>query len=162
MDLLVAHRRGMWKEIGGATPKELAAADPVYRHWALEGLREGWLLAFVAEDDRGRALGSGALWLAPSQPRPGRLARSRLPYILSMYTLPSARGRGVASALVGEMVRWAEAHGYPRVTLHASVQGRPVYERLGFVASNEMRRELPARARGRGSDRPGRSRAPAG
>ena len=162
MDLLVAHRRGMWKDIGGATAKELAAADPVYRRWALEGMREGWLLAFVAEDTRGRTLGSGALWLAPSQPRPGPLASPRHPYLLSMYTLPPARQRGVASALVGEMVRWAEAHGYPRVTLHASVLGRPIYERLGFVASNEMRLELPARARGQGPGRSGRSGAPAG
>jgi hypothetical protein len=34
-----------------------------------------------------------------------------------------------------------------RVVLHASDQGRPLYERLGFVPTNEMRLQ-PAGSRG--------------
>jgi GNAT superfamily N-acetyltransferase len=78
----------------------------------------------------------------PSQPRPVLLGRGEVPYILSMYTEPEFRRRGVASRLVREMVRWSKARGYGRVLLHASRYGRPVYERLGFEPSSEMRREL--------------------
>ena len=41
------------------------------------------------------------------------------------------------------MIRWAEAERLDRLVLHASEQGRELYQRLGFAASNEMRYEGP-------------------
>jgi GNAT superfamily N-acetyltransferase len=135
----------MFSDIGGRTPRELAAHDRVYGRWARERMHTGELRAFIVEDPEGRAVGSGAIWLQPQQPRPGRLARRAWPYIMSMYTEPAFRGRGVASRLVDVMVRWATAHGYPRMFLHASKMGRTVYARAGFLDGNEMRLDLPAR-----------------
>jgi hypothetical protein len=34
---------------------------------------------------------------------------------------------------------WCGAHGIDHVILHASVEGRHLYESLGFEATNEMR-----------------------
>jgi len=135
----------MFADIGGRTPRELAAHDRVYVRWARKRIRTGELRAFVVENPEGRTVGSGAIWLQPQQPRPGRLARQAWPYIMSMYTEPAFRGRGVASRLVDVMVRWATEHRYPRIFLHASKMGRPVYARAGFEDGNEMRLELPAR-----------------
>ncbi len=140
----------MWKAIGRGTGSELDRHDRVYRAWMARLRRTGRFLAFLAEDPDGTVLGSGAVWLMPAQPRPGHLARETTPYILSMFTEPKARGRGVASALVERMISWARAERYPRVVLHASRMGRGVYERLGFERSNEMRLELtrlPTRGR---------------
>jgi hypothetical protein len=36
-------------------------------------------------------------------------------------------------------MQWARDRGYPWMTLHASHMGRPVYEKLGWEATNEMR-----------------------
>jgi len=36
-------------------------------------------------------------------------------------------------------IAWARAHGIARLVLHASPEGRPLYEQLGFEATNEMR-----------------------
>ena len=36
-------------------------------------------------------------------------------------------------------LRWCREQKYDRVVLHASKEGRPVYETLGFEPSNEMR-----------------------
>jgi GNAT superfamily N-acetyltransferase len=135
----------MFREIGRWSTAALARNATAYRRWLVRERAARRFFAFVVEDpDRG-VVGSGALWLQPSQPRPAPLARPRMPYIMSMYTEPRFRGRGIASMLVRTMVDWASARGYRRVFLHASRKGRPVYERLGFEAGNEMRLELPAR-----------------
>jgi GNAT superfamily N-acetyltransferase len=145
LPVLVQHRHRMWEEIGGRTRAELDRADPAYRRWVVRETRAGRFIGFVVEDPRSRVVGSGAVWLQPAQPRPGRLARLQMPYILSMYTEPEFRGRGVASRLVRAMVRWATLRGYRRIFLHASRTGRPVYAKLGFVDGNEMRLDLPRR-----------------
>ncbi len=142
-ELLVRHRQEMWRDIGIFTREEVAESASPYRQWVRSEMREKRFLGFVAEDGRGRVLGSGGLWLRPEQPRPGRLAGMHMPYILSMYTEPRFRRSGVATALVMEMVRWCRANGFrSRVTLHASRSGRPVYERVGFKPGNEMTYDL--------------------
>lgn len=149
LDLLVVHRRRMWEEIGGFTVAELDRADGAYRRWVERERRAHRFLAYVVEEPPGRPVASGALWRSPTQPRPGALARESMPYLLSMYTDPAARGRGIASDLVRAMVDWARAHGYRRVYLHASKLGRGVYARLGFADGNEMRLDLPNASRRR-------------
>jgi GNAT superfamily N-acetyltransferase len=140
----------MWEAIGGRTAAEIEAADPVYRRWLVRERRAGRLLAWIVEDNAGRPLGSGAVWLAPVQPRPGPLSRPRMPYLLSMYTERESRGLGVASRVVRAAVDWARVEGYSRMTLHASKYGRPVYRRLGFLPGSEMRIDLGQRSPRRG------------
>jgi GNAT superfamily N-acetyltransferase len=149
LTVLVRHRRRMWEDIGKHAPREIERSDAPYRRWVRREMRAHRFFGFVAETDRGEVVASGAVWLHPVQPRPGPRARLDMPYILSMYTAPEHRGRGLASRLVRTMVRWAEARGYGRIFLHASVKGRPVYARLGFVDGNEMRHELGGRRRAR-------------
>lgn len=143
--MLVRHRREMFLELGSGTPAELDRHDRVYRRWAAAGMRSKRFFAFVVEGPDGRPVGSGAIWLQPQQPRPRWVEFPDLPYILSMYTEPGARGHGVASRLVEAMIGWARRRGYPRIFLHASRMGRPVYERIGFEAGNEMRFALERR-----------------
>ncbi len=144
--VLVAHRRRMWEDIGGRTPEQLDAADPVYRRWYLKEAKAGRYVAFVAEDGEGRVVASGCLWLQPGQPRPGD-ASCVDPYLLSMYTEPDARGKGLATRIVREAIRWCRANGYGRMTLHASKMGRGVYRRLGYERTWEMRIRMESRRR---------------
>ena len=48
-------------------------------------------------------------------------------------------GCDLARGLDDHVLRWAEEERLDRLVLHASDQGRALYERLGFVATNEMR-----------------------
>jgi len=41
--------------------------------------------------------------------------------------------------LLRRIIEWARAEDVDRIILHASDEGRSLYERLGFVVSNEMR-----------------------
>ncbi len=144
----------MWEAIGGFRLADLDAGDPVYRRWTARMLRARRFIGWIAEDRAGTPIGSGAVWLTEVQPRPGEWTRGR-PYILSMYTDPEHRGEGIASAIVRASVRYARENGYSRITLHASTMGRPVYRRLGFERTWEMRRMLraPRRRPARGAVR---------
>ncbi|MGA8511826.1 MAG: GNAT family N-acetyltransferase [Thermoplasmata archaeon] len=134
----------MWRDIGGWREPQLRKSLPAYRRWVRAEWRRGKFLAYLAIDREGMALGSGAIWLFPTHPRVQRFTRE-LPYVLSMYTERRARGQGIATAIVQKCIEWAERHHYPRLVLHASKMGMPVYERLGFVLGREMRLDLPRR-----------------
>jgi GNAT superfamily N-acetyltransferase len=154
LDVLVLHRRLMWRDISAFDERTLDEADPAYRRWARNRLRSGKLVAWIVETG-GRPVASGALWLQPVQPRPGRPFETQ-PYLLSMFTAPEHRGRGHAERIVRAAIAWCEERGHPYMSLHASHHGRPLYERLGFEPNPEMRLALkpkgpaaPARGRAR-------------
>ena len=144
LEHLVSQRRTMWAEIGITDRQELRRADREYRSWARNGLRNGTLLGWIVEDEKKQVAGSGCLWLQPIQPRPG-IRTSFQPYLLSMYTEPSFRGKGVASKIVDEAKRWSKKKRFPQLVLHASKMGRRVYSGRGFKRSWEMRARLDSR-----------------
>lgn len=49
------------------------------------------------------------------------------------------RRRGVAEALMRAVLEALAGRGIRRVVLHASDEGRRLYERLGFTVTNEIR-----------------------
>ena len=98
--------------------------------WLSARLESPTFGAFVAEID-GRIAGSGGITIYDSPPGPGQ--DSREAYVMSMFTEPDARGRGVAKAVLAALLDFAQAAGgVCRVWLRASAMGRPVYLREGF------------------------------
>lgn len=146
LDTLVRHRRRMWEDMGGYSSQQLDDADPVYRRWAYSRLKTGTLLGFIIEDGDGHPAASGCLWLQEVHPRPcdpGQREPAReQPYLLSMFTEPPARGRGLAREIVRAAKRIAIERGYPRMSLHAAPAGRGIYEKEGFRQTAEMRISL--------------------
>ena len=63
-------------------------------------------------------------------------------YLMNVYTLPAFRRQGAAETLVQAAIGFACARGIGRISLHASTQGGPLYEHLGFEhIGHEMRWE---------------------
>ena len=58
--------------------------------------------------------------------------------ILNMYVERKYRRKGIARALMEAMLAWCRENGFTSVGLHASEEGRPLYEQLGFKPTNEM------------------------
>ncbi len=142
LPVLVEHRRRMWEAIGSYSRLDLDQADATYERWLRKKMRDRRFVACIAETSERAAVGSGGIWLQPAQPRPGRLQTSTLPYLMSMYTDPAYRARGIASEVVRWAIRWSRARSYPRLILHASPWGRALYRKLGFVRGWEMRIDL--------------------
>jgi len=55
-------------------------------------------------------------------------------WVGGVAVVPAQRRAGLGGALTGAIVEFLEAGGVATVLLHATALGRPVYERLGFVA----------------------------
>lgn len=131
---LVSLRMGLFCEVGElADPLadlDLWQATSAYFS---AGQADGSARSWVAEV-RGEVVASGTLALFVRPPYPGNLS-GREAYLLNMYTLPAYRKQGMASALLDAMVAHARAEHLGKVWLHASEQGRPLYERIGFVAN---------------------------
>lgn len=143
IEILVRHRRAMWRALHIRKKTLLDKADKEYAAWARARLRSSRLKAWIVKDNNGKIAGSGCVWLQSIQPRPGNPLKVQ-PYLLSMYTEPVFRRRGVASLIVEEAIDWSRKNGYQRLLLHASETGKKVYRKYGFKRTWEMRLRLPA------------------
>ena len=60
-------------------------------------------------------------------------------YMLNVWTHENYRKKGIATNLVKNIIDDAKRIGINKITLSATEQGKPVYEKLGFkLLSNEM------------------------
>lgn len=144
LDTLIALRFALFRDLG--KPLDAVAATALamaMRAYFTEELPTGRFIGWLACDASGAAIGSGGFVFVRRPPQPGDHSGHE-GYIMNMYTVPAWRGRGVASQLVRAILDFARDAGVRRVHLHASEQGRPVYERAGFVATGaEMGITLP-------------------
>ena len=66
--------------------------------------------------------------------------------IVAMWVDPAHRGRGVATALIDELVRWARVEGSPEIALWVAEDNDParrLYERCGFLETEEREAMRP-------------------
>ena len=59
--------------------------------------------------------------------------------MLNVFTERAWRRRGLAKLLMEHVIAGARTAGVTTLVLHASAEGRPLYEALGFSPTNEMR-----------------------
>jgi hypothetical protein len=57
----------MWSAIGGFSEKALKDSIAPYRRWTKRMMRDGRFIGWIAEDDGGRPVGSGAIWLTDTE-----------------------------------------------------------------------------------------------
>lgn len=63
-------------------------------------------------------------------------------YIEGVYVLPAFRRRGIAKRLMRECIDWLQSMGCDAVRLQSTVEGRPLYESLCFVPTDELELRL--------------------
>ena len=142
---LAGHRVAMFRDMGSADPSIhdalRAAAAPVIRDWIVAGDYVAWV-AHVAGSPH-EIVGGAGVQLRPLLPRPhpnGReLLAGREGNVVNVYVERSHRRQGIARRLMEAIVAWAPTGGVARIVLHASDEGRPLYDSMGFVPTNEMR-----------------------
>ena len=137
---ILRQRRGMYVDMHYDDASAIDTMAQLTAGYLAKAMGEGSLRAWLAcEDDH--AVAGGAIIISPWPAHPYDL-ECRRATILNVYTDPAYRRRGLARRLMRTMIDWCRREGFARVTLHASDDGRHLYESLGFENSNEMRLKL--------------------
>jgi GNAT superfamily N-acetyltransferase len=137
---ILRQRRGMYEDMGYSDIPALNAMLPLSAEYLAKAMPEASFRAWLA-CDRDHAVAGGAVIISPWLAHPYDL-ECRRATILNVYTNPEYRRRGIARRLTQVMIDWCRQEGLARVTLHASEDGRHLYESLGFEPSNEMKLKL--------------------
>ncbi len=136
--IILHHRRSMFRDMGEGTVEELDRMAEVASPWLARALADGSYHHWLALDSAGRVAGGGGVLLCPWPANPKEPCTERA-VILNVYTEPEFRKLGIARQIMLTILAWVEEQGLRSVNLHASAEGRPLYEQLGFEATNEMR-----------------------
>ena len=154
--IVARHRAEMFKDMGQLEEPNYSqlVAETIerLRVAVLSGEYVGW---FATPTGRPNEVAAGVgMQLRRVLPHPSRrpgvrtLAKGRQALVLNVFTEAAWRRRGLARRLMDHLLAWCDEQGVETVVLHASDEGRPLYERLGFVATNEMRFVGPPAASG--------------
>lgn len=138
---ILHHRREMFREMGHTYPAVLNTMQHLSNAYFFEALRNGGYRGWIAELENGQIVAGGGIVISAWPGHPGEV-EARRAWILNMYTEPAFRRRGIANMLMDTMIAWCRDAGFRTVSLHASNDGRPLYEALGFEPTNEMRLSL--------------------
>lgn len=137
--LITQHRHRMFADNHFASEARLLEMDRHFEPWVRAKLVDrSYVGLLLAEDERPEhVLAGGGLYLMDFPPHWLHDEPVRA-YLLNFYTAPEARGRGYANHLLQASVTAARERGAEVVTLHASPQGRPIYEKFGFADNYEL------------------------
>jgi GNAT superfamily N-acetyltransferase len=127
----------MFREMGGEYECSLDQFEAASRSYLDSGLRDGSYVGFLGEID-GIVVAGGGIVIAAWPGSPLNFEPKRA-WILNIYVDPAHRRRGFARIMTEALIDWCRANGFQSVALHASEYGRPLYEKLGFTSTDEMR-----------------------
>jgi len=141
---IVRHRCEMFKDMSQLRADsywELAEASVRYLAEAIPaGEYVGWLV--TPREQPHLIVAGGGMQLRRILPRPdseGRLLRpGPQGLVVNVYTEKGWRHKGLAELVMRTIIEWSRENGVASLVLHASSMGRPLYERMGFVSTNEM------------------------
>ena len=135
---ILRHRREMFFDMGHQDPAALDEMVRPFHPWLVEKMAKAEYRGWFAISENGFVAAGVGLWLMNWPPGLYSLEPWR-GNILNVYTEREHRRRGLARSLVATARDWCGTQKIHIVTLHASDQGRPLYETMGFQPTNEMR-----------------------
>lgn len=147
--VIARHRVRLFSEVRLLAPAEAPAMVDLTVRFLERAIPAGEYVGWLAVDsDDPRIVAGGA----------GLQRRTVLPFpfgegkgvgfghealVINVYTEPEFRRLGLARRLMDALIEWSRAAGIERIALHATPDGRPLYESLGFHDTNELRLPLP-------------------
>ncbi|MCR2805462.1 GNAT family N-acetyltransferase [Paenibacillus soyae] len=128
---LVELRMALLQEVGGLTNKtEIETVSHANKMYYEKHLKSEEYISFVAES-QGKLIATSGLIIINRPPYLHNLLGMDA-YIMNVYTIPTYRGNGIATALLDSCIEFAKNNHVGRIILTASADGLPVYEKRGF------------------------------
>jgi GNAT superfamily N-acetyltransferase len=143
---LARHRAEMFRDMGQLRDESYDALVRASAEYFARTIPIGEYVAWVASPAAApdTIVGGAGVQLRPMLPRPDETAPELVlgpeGLVVNVFTERPWRRCGVAELLMRQLLAWADARRLARLVLHASPEGRRLYEMLGFVTTNEMRR----------------------
>jgi len=143
--LLAYHRAAMFRDMRQLASDLEQALERATAAYLRDAMPRGEYLGWVAEDvtTEAGAIGGAGVQIRPILPRPRAgsddLELGPEAIVLNVYVELAWRRQGIAEALMRAVMDALDARDIRRIVLHASADGRRLYERLGFAPTNEMR-----------------------
>ncbi len=124
--LICEQRERMFRESNtpGRTEDILTTQTTSFRNWLTPRLRDGSYFGYLVED-AGKPVAGIGLMLIDWPPGPSHPASDKRGYVLNVFVEPSHR-------------RDFATRGVNYAVLHSTRMGRPLYEKIGWTATNEM------------------------
>ena len=146
-DLIGSHRARMFRDMGDVPPhlfdKFYSMSCDRLREQLTSGEYVGWLAS--PSDSLDQIIGGAGVQLRRVMPHPltspdgePGIAEGRHAIIVNVFTEPEFRRRGVAALLMQHVIDWSRQVRLDRLVLHASDDGRALYQQFGFVPTTEM------------------------
>jgi GNAT superfamily N-acetyltransferase len=136
LDLVCRHRHEMFKA-SGRTDEALAPMSTAFRDWLAPRLAGGDYFGWIAMD-ADAAIGGLGMMVIDWPPHPSHPTQAARGYILNVFVEPDRRGQGIARSLMDLAMAEGRTRGLQYMILHATAQGRPMYEQLGWAQTAEM------------------------
>jgi GNAT superfamily N-acetyltransferase len=131
---IVQHRELMFREMG--IPAAFAEMAVAVDGWLREAIPSQTYLGWIAESNRGEIAAGGGLIVIPWPPGPMTMD-PRCGFVFNVYTAAAHRQQGLARRLMNAMHGYCRHEGIERVVLNASTFGKPLYDSMGYVVTEE-------------------------
>ena len=147
-EIIGTHRARMFHDMGDI-PDHLfdefqARSRDRIREQLTSGEYVGWLAS--PADSLGKIIGGAGAQLRRVMPHPSTVQMASLesakdvtPSSSTFLPNPNGADVAVAALLLQHIIDWSRTERLDRLVLHASDEGRALYEKLGFVLTNEMK-----------------------
>lgn len=151
--VIALHRASMFLDMGTITSDVSPPLQALTVQYLQRAMPAGEYLGWLAFENSAleSIIGGAGLLMRQIPPFPmvhgplaGTVASGKQALVMNVYVHPEWRRHGVAKRVMQEVMAFSDGDGVESLVLHASNAGRPLYEQLGFIPTNEMRFVPPA------------------
>lgn len=128
----------MFLEMGKPDDQRMSEVRTAFVTWVQDAIRRGTYLGWVVEN--GGTIVANAGMLLIEWPPNRRDLNPLRGYVMNVYVHTEHRRRGLARRMMEAVHAEARRRNIRVTALHASTQGRSLYEQLGYWANEEMLR----------------------
>lgn len=138
LPLIVRQRHAMFEGMGYVNRAALDLTDAKFVEWAESKLRSGEYREWFLQDEQGKVVAGGGLWIMEWVPHAIDQSTRRA-NILNVYAEPAYRELGLARRLLIHLLDHCREQGIRTVIVNPADELRPLYEAMGFRPTGELR-----------------------
>ncbi len=135
--VLAQMRRKMFLSMGKPENERMQQVIEAFVPWVAEAIQGGRYLGWIVETPERKPIANAGLMLLDWPPNTRDLGLVR-GYVLNVWTDEEHRRKGLARGLMETIMAEARRREIRVLALHASDEGKELYEKLGFRVSREM------------------------